>query len=76
MRTFRQYMESRDGSQKPAPPSKKEMAPYKNKKPSGVRDLRDDLSSDYSDPLKFQGDIGAYKLLHTKGKPIAPIAKP
>ena len=67
-------MEEQDG--KPTAPSKKEMVPYKNVKPKGVRDLRDDLSKDYSDPLKFQGDIGAYKLLHSKGKPpAAPIAK-
>ena len=75
MRTFREFLESKDGSQKAAPPSKKEMAGYKNKISAGVRDLRNDLSDDYSDPLKFQGDIGAYKLLHTKGKAKAPIAK-
>ena len=66
-------MEAQDG--KPTTPSKKEMAPYTNKKSAGVRDLRDDLSKDYSDPLKTHGDIGAYKLLHHKGKAAAPIAK-
>jgi hypothetical protein len=76
MRTFKEFMEAQDGTQTPAPPSKKELVGYKNKISKGVRDIRDDLSNDYSDPTKFNGDIGPFKLLHSKGKPaVAPIAK-
>lgn len=48
---------------------------FKEKIPKGTRDVRNDLSKDYPGHLERLGDVGPFKILGSRGKPCAPVAR-
>lgn len=71
---FKEWLEAEEQGQ-PHESSKMKKSDFKEKISKGSRDLRDDLSKDYPGHLERHGDVGPFKILGSRGKSSAPVAR-
>lgn len=65
--TFSEWLKLKaDGNGKPRGPRGMNKIPHDNHKPTGVRTLEDDLSSDFEGHIAHNGEVAPYKVMKKK----------